>query len=117
MRSTALRHASDVVRNRPLNERQVFMAMTHINRWLVADGKKLTKLQIVTLRLAVIADIKEARPTVRAKRPVQQLKTDKPLCGLHSKCVESVPRYCGGKGSANFSQLGCYKYPAARSVV
>jgi hypothetical protein len=48
------------------------MAMTHINRWLVVDGKKLTKLQIVTLRLAVTADIKKARPTVRRKPPVQQ---------------------------------------------
>jgi hypothetical protein len=62
----------NVVRDRPLDERQVFMAMTHINRWLVVDGKKLTKLQIVTLRLAVTADIKKARPTVRRKPPVQQ---------------------------------------------
>ena len=55
--------------------------MTHVNRWLVVDGKKLTKLQIVTLRLAVIADIKEALPTVRAKRPAQQAKAKiKPSC-------------------------------------
>jgi hypothetical protein len=69
------------------------MAMTHINRWLVVDGKKLTKLQIVTLRLAVIADIKVARPKVRAKRPVQQAKAKiKPKC--YRQCYFMSSNFC-----------------------
>ena len=72
------------------------MAMTHVNRWLVVDGKKLTKLQIVTLRLAVIADIKEARPTVRRKPPVQQAKVKTILPSLCNKCT--AVKKCLGAG-------------------
>jgi len=61
------------------------MAMTHVNRWLVVDGKKLTKLQIVTLRLAVIADIKEARPKAHNKQSMPRCEN----CGgkLVTTCV------------------------------
>ena len=117
MYCAALQAFGTVVRNRPLNERQVFMALTHTNNWITEHIHMLSFSHCSSLREAVKADIKEARPTVRRKPPVQQLKTDKPLCGLYRKCIESVPKYCGSKGSGNVSQLGCYKYPAARSVV
>jgi hypothetical protein len=72
----------DVVRNRPLDERQVNMAMTNTKKWVRAHGLTLTTDQKLLLYIAVIADIKEARPTVRRKPPVQQPQPKTcPLCG------------------------------------
>ena len=115
----ALHKAAHVVGNMPLNERQVNMARIKLGDLEYLDASIEDRCSIWAYKIweKIRADIKEARPTVRRKPPVQQLKTDKPLCGLYRKCIESVPKYCGGKGSGNVSQLGCYKYPAARSVV
>ena len=69
-------------------------------------------------RLEAALKSSESRPTVRAKRPAQQRKADKPLCGQFAKCKShSEMAYCGGVGSGAVSQFGCYRKPAARSAV
>ena len=50
------------------------MALTNTKRWVRSNGLSLTTDEKLLLFVAVTADIKEARPTVRAKRPVQQAK-------------------------------------------
>ena len=61
---------------------------------------------------------RKVRKTVRAKRPVQQRKADKPLCGNYNQCtIPSIGGDCGGEGSKNVGQCSCYKNPAARSAV
>jgi hypothetical protein len=87
------------------------MAMNHLNRWIAGDGKKLTNLQKITLRLAVIAEVKESRPTVRAKRSVQQRNSEIPSC---FECMENgVDCYSSvGRGSK-----GCAKLRLERSLI
>jgi hypothetical protein len=58
------------------------MALTNLETWISDRIEWLTPRHAASLRRAVNADIKEARPTVRAKRPVQQAKVKiTPDCG------------------------------------
>jgi hypothetical protein len=52
------------------------MALTHTNNWITEHIHMLSFAHCSSLREAVKADIKEARPTVRRKPPVQQLKAE-----------------------------------------
>lgn len=83
------------------------MALTNVNNWITEHIHMLSFAHVSSLREAIKADIKEARPTVRAKRPVQQRKADIcPRCedsGLvpddrNSYGVRTCPK-CRGKRS------------------
>lgn len=50
------------------------MALTNLETWISDRIEWLTPRHAASLRRAVNTDIKKARPTVRAKRPIQQLK-------------------------------------------
>jgi len=58
------------------------MALTHVNKWINDHIHMLSFAHCSSLREAVKADIKESRPTVRRKPPVQQPQPETcPLCG------------------------------------
>jgi hypothetical protein len=64
----------NVVRNRPLNIRQVFMARKDDIRLVNEHMSKFHRQDFTDAWDRIRAYIKEARPTVRAKRPVQHVK-------------------------------------------
>jgi hypothetical protein len=97
-RVTARRPCGTVRRNRPLDERQVFMALTNLETWISDRIEWFTPRHVASLRRAVNADIKEAGRTVRSKRAVQQRKGE--IC---SKIIEStkVCQYCQREYNGN----------------
>ena len=87
-----------------------------INKWLFDSlncGKKLPAEKVGLYRCL---NTKETGRTVRAKRPAQQRKAEMPICSTYKRCKHSIKGgYCGGKGSRDVCQMGCYK-PARSSV-